>query len=126
LLYGSGGAMELLGIAGDSRKLTDAGPGAIPAFAPGGHDAAVVDGQAVALFKDASGAATVRRLPGIGGGKGVAFAPDGRRLFVASTSVMSVDVATGERSEIACGCRPSGLVRMGSAFRLNELGAEPL
>src|SRR4051794_32708730 len=52
LLYGPGATMELLGIAGDSRKLTDAGPGALPAFAPGGHDAAVVDSQAVALFQD--------------------------------------------------------------------------
>jgi hypothetical protein len=126
LLYGSSGAIELLAIAGDSRKLADVGPGALPAFAPGGHDAAIVDGQAVALFRDASGAATVRRLPGIGAAKGVAFSPDGLRLFVAAASVMAVDVATGDRSEIACGCRPAGLVRMGNAFRLNELGTEPL
>jgi len=126
LLYGSGGAIELLGIAGDSRKLTDAAVGALPAFAPGGHDAAIVDGQAVALFRDAAGAATVRHLPGIGAAKGVAFSPDGRRLFVAGASVVTVDVATGDRSEIACGCRPTGLARMGNAFRLNELGTEPL
>jgi hypothetical protein len=126
LLYGSNGAIELLGISGDSRKLADAATGALPAFAPGGHDAAIVDGQAVALFRDASGAATVRRLPGISAAKGVAFSPDGGRLFVAATSVMAVDVATGDRGEIACGCRPTGLARMGNAFRLNELGNEPL
>lgn len=126
LLYGSSGAVELLGISGDSRKLTDAGPGALLAFAPGGHDAAVVDPGTVAFFQDVAGAATVRRLPGIAGGKGAAFSPDGGRLFVAAASVTVVDVATVERREIACECRPSGLVRMGYAFRLNDLGTEPL
>jgi DNA-binding beta-propeller fold protein YncE len=126
LLYGSSGAVELLGISGDSRKLTDAGLGALVAFAPGGHDAAVVDGGMVAFFQDAAGAATVRRLPGIAGGKGVAFSPDGGRLFVAAASVTAVDVLTGDRGEIVCGCRPSGLVRIGNAFRLNDLDAEPL
>src|SRR5205823_12398779 len=69
LLYGSGAAIELLGIGGDSRKLIDAGAGAVPVFAPGGRDAAVVDRDQVAIFQDAPGAATVRRLPGIAAAK---------------------------------------------------------
>jgi hypothetical protein len=28
--------------------------------------------------------------------------------------------------EIACDCRPSSLVRMGTAFRLNDFGTGPL
>jgi hypothetical protein len=126
LLYGNGAAVELLGVAGDSRKLTDAAPGAVPVFAPGGHDAAVIDGQNLSLFRDAAGAATVRRLPGASGVKGADFSQDGKRLFVAGASVTTVDLASGERAELACSCKVAGLSRMGSAFRLTELGTGPL
>jgi hypothetical protein len=126
VLYGSGGAVQLLGISGDSRKLTDAEPGAVPAFAPRGHDAAVVDGHVLALFQDVSGAATVRRLPGIAGARGAAFSPRGEKLFIVSTTVTAVNVGTGIRTEIVCGCRPSELMRMGDTFRLNPFGAGPL
>jgi hypothetical protein len=126
LLYSSGTSIDLLGADGNTRKLSEAASGAFVAFAPGGHDAAVVDGESVALFQDVAGASTVRRLPGIGGGKDVGFSADGRKLFVAASTVMSVDVASGERTEIACDCHPTGLARMGNAFRLNDLGTEPL
>jgi len=126
LLYVSGRAVQILGIGGESRKLADVAPNALPAFAPGGHDAAIVDAESVSLFQDAAGAATVRKLPGVAGGRGVAFAPDGKRLFVAGAAVTSLDMTTGDRAEIACDCRPSGLVRMGSVFRLNDLGSGPL
>ena len=92
LLYVSGRSVQILGIGGESRKLTDAASNALPAFAPAGHDAAIVDAESVALFQDAAGAATVRKLPGIAGGRGVAFAPDGKRLFVAGAAVTSVDM----------------------------------
>jgi len=126
LLYTSGDAVELLGVAGDSRKLTAAASGALPVFAPGGHDAAVIDAQGVALFTDATGAATVRRLPGIAGVRGADFSADGKRLFVAGTGVTTLDMASGDRSELACNCRPAGLSRMGGSYRLNELGTDPL
>ena len=126
LLYGNGDAIEILGVAGDSRKLTNGAEAAMPVFAPGGHDAAVVDAQAVALFHDIAGAATVRSLPGIAGLRGAAFSADGKRLFVAGATVISLDVASGDRTEIACGCRPSGLARMGTTFRLTDFGAGPL
>jgi hypothetical protein len=126
LLYGDGDAIQILGVAGDSRKLTNAAGGALPVFAPGGHDAAVIDSQAVALFGDIAGAATVRRLPGVAGLRGAAFSSDGKKLFVAGAAVTSLDVASGDRTELACGCRPSGLVPMGTTYRLTEFGAGPL
>jgi hypothetical protein len=126
LLYGNGNAVELLGVAGDSRKLADAAPGAMPLFAPGGHDAAVIDTQALTLVQDAAGAATVRKLPGVTGLKGADFSPDGKRLLLAGTSVTTVDLASGDRAQIACDCKPAGLSRMGSAFRLTDLGTGPL
>jgi hypothetical protein len=126
LLYGNNGAIQLLGVAGDSRTLTDAAAGALPVFAPGGHDAAVIDAQTIALFQDAAGAATVRRLPGVSGVRGGAFSPDGKRLFLASATVTALDLGTGDRASIACDCRPAGLIRMGTAYRLNDLGTGPL
>lgn len=126
LLYGNADAVELLGVAGDSRQLTTAAPGATVLFAPGGRDAAVIDAQAIALFHDAAGAATVRRLPGVTGIRGADFSPDGKQLFIAGSAVRSIDTATGDSIEIACNCRPTGLVRMGSAFRLNDLGSGPI
>lgn len=126
LLYGTPAAVQVLPVAGSSRKLSDAAPNALLAFAPGGHDAAIVDGHAVVLLQDVAGASTVRRLVGIAGGKGAGFSPDGKTLFVAGPAVIAMDVATGDRNEIACGCQPSGLVRMGNSFRLNDLGTEPL
>ena len=78
------------------------------------------------MFQDVAGAATVRRLPGVAGAKGAAFSADRRKLFVTGAQVMALDIASGDHAEIACGCSPSGLTPMGSAFRLNELTGEPL
>jgi hypothetical protein len=102
--------------------------GAVPVFSPGGHDAAVIDARTLALFSDVSGTATVRRLPGIVGVRSAGFSADGKRLFAAGfgAAVTSLDVASGDRVEIGCDCRPSGLVRMGTAFRLNDFGTGPL
>jgi hypothetical protein len=126
LLYGNGSAIEILPVSGDPRKLTDAAENAIPVFAPGGHDAVVIDAQAVALFSDIAGAATTRRLPGIAGVRGAVFSGDGKRLFVAAAGVIAIDAVSGDRTEIACNCHPSGLARMGSSYRLTDLGAGPL
>ena len=126
LLYGNGDAVELLGVAGDSRRLTRAGASAQLAFAAGGHDAAVIEAQGVTLFQDASGAATVRRLPGITGARAAGFSNDGKKLYLAGDTVTVLDLASGERTDIACDCRPVGLSRMGGTFRLNEIGSGPL
>jgi YVTN family beta-propeller protein len=87
----------------------------------------------VVLFRDVAGAATQSVLapPGdsIAAPVGLAFSPDGRKLYVASSAARSVtvlDPATGERSAIACDCAPAGLVPMGNLLRLTEPGAGPL
>ena len=129
LLYGAGGLIELYGVAGDRRQVANGPRGVTAAFAPGGHDAAVVQLDKVTLFHDIAGAATVRTFPGIEMPSGAAFSPDGQKLFVASMglpSVTIIQVATGDRTELPCDCTPSTLTPMGSLFRLNELGTEPL
>ena len=42
----------------------EGGAGALAAFAPGGHDAAIVDSDKLILFQDIAGAATERRFDG--------------------------------------------------------------
>ena len=103
--------------------------GALAAFAPGSHDAAVIHSGKLILFQDIAGAATERSFDGIADPSAVAFSPGGQTLFVASATgraVTTIQVATGDRSALACDCSPSALIRMGSVFRLNELGTEPL
>ena len=129
LLYGTGGPIELIGGAGVSRRFVDGAPDALAAFAPGGHDAAVVHSGKLILFRDIAGAATDRSFDGIAAPSAAAFSPDGQRLFVSSATgraVTTIQVATGDRSALACDCTPSALVPMGSVYRLNELGTEPL
>jgi hypothetical protein len=130
LLYGTvGGPIELIGVAGDRRQVMGGAPGAIAAFAPGGHDAAVIHDAKLILFQDIAGAATERSFAGIESPSALGFSPDGQKLFVASAtgqSVTTIQVATGDRSALSCDCTPSRLVAMGSLFRLNELGSEPL
>ena len=129
LLYSAGGPVELIGVAGDSRKILENAAGALAAFAPGNHDAAIVYSGKLILYQDIAGAATERTFDGVTTPSAMAFSPDTQKLFVASTTgraVTSVQVATGERSALACDCTPANLVPMGSVFRLTELGSEPL
>lgn len=126
LLYGNGDEVDLISVSGNSRKLTDAAANALPVFAPGGHDAAVLDANAVVFIQDVAGAATIRKSAGIRAVKDAAFSADGKRLFAAAGMVTAIDVASGEQAQINCDCRVSSLSRMGSAFRLNELGNGPL
>ena len=81
------------------------------------------------MFQDIAGAATERSFAGIETPSALAFSPDGQKLFVASATgraVTTIQVATGDRSALACDCAPAALIPMGSVFRLNELGSEPL
>jgi len=129
LLYAAGGPIELIGVAGDSRQVIDGAAGSLAAFAPGSHDAAVIHSGKLTLFQDIAGAAYERSFPGIAAPSALAFSPDAQKLFVASATgrtVTTIQVATGGRSALACDCAPSALIPMGSVFRLNELGAEPL
>jgi DNA-binding beta-propeller fold protein YncE len=135
LSFAASGSMQVLGAAGENRKLMDVGDSALVAFAPGGHDAAVADpgGAGVVLFRDVAGTFTQSLLAppddSIAAPAGLAFSSDGRRLYLASSAARSVtvfDLATGDRSAIACNCAPAALVPMGNRFRLNEPGAGPL
>jgi hypothetical protein len=129
LLYAAGGPIELIGVAGNSRQIMAGAPDALAAFAPGGHDAAVIHSGKLTLFQDIAGAATERSFDAIETPSALAFSPDGQKLFVASATgraVTTIQVATGDRSALACDCAPSALIPMGSVFRLNELGSEPL
>ena len=129
LLYAAGGPIELIAVAGDSRRVMDRAVGALAAFAPGSHDAAVIHGGKLIFFQDIAGAATERTFAGIAAPSAVAFSPGGQKLFVASATgraVTTIQVATGDRSALACDCAPAALIPMGSVFRLTELGSEPL
>lgn len=126
LLYAGGSGLELITLAGNSRQVLQGGA-TLAAFAPGGHDAAVVDGTRLTFFQDIAGAATERSYDGIATPTALAFSPDSQKLVVASATgrkITTIQVATGERSALACDCAPSALVAMGSVFRLNELGTE--
>jgi hypothetical protein len=136
LLAAGHGSVRLLGAAsGENFKLTDTGDGAIAAFAPGSYDAAIADssGAGLLLFRNAKRggdpAVVSSSDESIASPVGLAFSDNGRKLFLASSSaraVASFDLEAGDRGTIACNCTPAALVRMGTAFRLNELGSEPL
>jgi hypothetical protein len=129
LLYAGGGPVELIGVAGDSRQLTDGGPGALAAFAAGGHDAAVLHAGTLTVFRDVTGAATRSDVPGLSAPSAVAFAPDANTVFVASErarNVSAVDMGSGSITPLACDCAPTTLSRMGMLYRLNELSQSPL
>jgi hypothetical protein len=134
LMLVADGGLRVMSLAGDNRKLADATAGTLAAFAPGGHDAAVMDPEAgLALIHDIAGASVPQVLAGpaahIGLPVAIAFSPDGKKIFIASAAarnITAVDVTTSASTTLACDCTPSGLVRMGSVFRLNELGAGPL
>ena len=59
----------------------------------------------------------------------LAYSPDSRSLLIASATgrrVTTINLETGDRSSLACDCAPATLTPMGSVFRLNELGKDPL
>jgi len=119
----------------DLGKLMDTSGAVLMAFAGGGHDAAIADpsGVGIVLFHDLTGSGDSQVLAAaddtVGAASALTFAPDGKRLLVASSRAQSVtifDLAAGGRSAIACDCSPKVLTRMGGLFRLNDLGSEPL
>ena len=129
LLFARGGPVEVMSVRGDSRKLMNATPNSLLAFAAGGHDAAVIHAGTLYLYQDVAGASTVRSYAGFTSPNAIAFSPDAQRLYVASIrgkSVVTVDVASGNHTSQACDCAPTSLIRMGSVMRLNELSSEPL
>jgi len=129
LLYAAGGPVELLAVAGDSRQVLDAGPGTLAAFAPRSHDAAVIQSDKLYIFNDIAGSATRRTMDSTASPSDLAYSPDAHSLLIASAagrSVTTVNLETGDRSSLACDCALSTLSPMGSVFRLNQLGKDPL
>ncbi len=135
LLLASGTSVVLFSSGGNLGKLTDvAGPAAVT-FAPGSHDAAVADpmGAGIVWFHDLAGASTSQVVAApddtIQSASAVAFSADGQGLLLASPAGQSVtifDLAGGARTAIPCTCAPTALARVGSLFRLNEFGGDPL
>jgi sugar lactone lactonase YvrE len=133
VLLVSDGSVRAVQTAGGSQTVMDGAAGALVAFAPGGHDAAVAHpgGSGLVLIHDAGGAAQTQNLAAasdIATANGVAFSGDGKKVYVAKSSggVAVFDVATKARTDVTCDCVPFGLSAMGSLFRLNELGNGPL
>lgn len=118
----------------DMGKLIDTAPGALVAFAAGGHDAAVADsGAGVLTFHDlaGAGASQVVAPPDENGAafSALAFSADGKALFLASAAAQAVtqlDLSAGSRNRMACDCSPTVLARMGNVFRITELAGDPL
>ena len=118
----------------DMGKLIDTAPGALVAFAVGGHDAAVADaGAGVLMFHDLAGAGASQVIapPDENGAafSALAFSVDGKALFLASAAAQAVtqlDLSAGSRNRMPCDCAPTVLARMGNVFRLTELAGDPL
>jgi len=134
LLVAVNNSIRLFESYADRGKLIDTAPGALAAFAAGNHDAAVADaGTGVTLFRDLAGAGASQAItPPDGNGvpfSALAFSTDGKTLFLASAAAQAVtqlDLTSGSLTRIACNCSPTVLARMGNAFRLTELGGDPL
>jgi hypothetical protein len=119
-------SVELISSAA-GRKLADAQTSAVLAFAPGSHDAAVVSGGKLTVFRDLSGAGTTQDFPNAAAPAGLAFSADGSRVVMAGPRAATVlDRATGARQTVTYDFQPSRLSAMGSFFRLNEVGSGPL
>jgi hypothetical protein len=127
--------VRLFGSFADLGKLMDTAGPVLMAFAAGAHDAAVADpaGAGIMLFHDLTGAGDSQLLAAlddtIAASSALAFSSDGKSLLLASStgqSVTTFDLAAGARNAIACSCAPTVLTRMGSVFRLTELGSDPL
>jgi len=128
VLFGHDGVVDLLPVAGGSRKLADARrAGAMVAFAAGGHDAAVVSGGTLSLYQDVAGASTRQDLPSADASVALAFSADGKHVLISGRSTITVlDRASGDQKVVECDCRITGLTPMGNVFRVNEAGSGPV
>lgn len=134
MLTVANGSLELIG-SGSMQNIGTAGRGAFIAFAPSSHDAAIADplAQTVTLLRNVIGAPVQQQVleqnASLAGITGVAFAADGKSLFVAGGAAQGVtafDLTTGAHTAASCNCSATGLYRMGTVYRLNEAGSGPL
>jgi len=128
------GSVLLLTPQGERRMLMHVKANALVAYAPGSHDAAVMDTtDGLSLIRDTAGAASTQLLAafddGLAGPAGVAFSQDGKTIYVASANSQSVaafNLAAASRIAIGCNCTPTTLAPMGNVFRLTDLTSGPL
>lgn len=135
VLAAAGNSVELFISGGDLGPLTSTAGGALVAFAPGQHDAAVADpmGAGLILYHDLTGGIQQQLVsqsdPTIQSAVALTFSTDGQRLLLASSTgrnVTAFDLASGARNSVVCACSPTILERTGDHFRLNDFGNGPL
>ena len=128
------GSVLLLTPQGQRRMLAAAQANALLAYAPGSHDAAVMDTRTgLSIIRDTAGAAGTQLLAppddGLAGPVGVAFSQDGKTVYVASAksqSVAAISLASSSRTAIGCNCTPSTLAPLGNVFLLTDVTAGPI
>ena len=126
---------DVLSVAGGGAewKMVDgAGAVALVAFAPAARTAAVVStAGAVALYKampDSGDPSVLAPENGVTAPTSVGFSAKGKVLVASpdTRTVTILDPDGGAPVKVPCSCAPTGLVAMGSLFRLNELSDAPL
>jgi DNA-binding beta-propeller fold protein YncE len=132
LLVAGMGRVRLLGASGSSAVLLEGARPIGVAFAPGGHQAAVLSGAGPWLdeYSDIA-AAPVERIPApsLTEPAGLAYSADGKLVVGAARGGKSVtvfDLAAGTASTLGCDCAPTGVSRLGNLFRLTEAGNGPV
>jgi hypothetical protein len=126
VLLGRGQSVWVMSKPGSDRMLTEAGTMAGVAFAPGTHDAAVVNGGKLSVFGDVGGASTRQDFT-IAPAHAVAFSADRSKVVVVGApGVILINRATGESRQLACECQITGLTPMGTYLRLNNPGTDPI
>jgi hypothetical protein len=127
VMVSRGQSVSLIGPTGDARVLADAHGATALAFASGGHDAAIVTGGTLSVFQDVTGASTRQDFPNATASVGLAFSADGTKVVMAGPRAVTVqDRGTGDSRVVECDCAIARLTAVGTMFRVNELGTEPL
>jgi hypothetical protein len=103
------------------------------AFAPNGRDVAVVDTvrASVSLVRSATAGAGVvpvlQQVDGTPAPVAARFVSDTRLLVATATGVVSLNLSDNTRSDVACGCTPTGVDELDNGtFRLTELSDKPI
>jgi len=127
-----GGALYLAGTGAEWKEIDGAGEVALAAFAPSSRIAAVVSsGGAVALYRtmpDPGDRSVLAPENSVAAPSSVGFSAKGKVLVASgdTRTVTMLDPDGGAPVKVPCSCSPTGLIAMGSLFRLNELSDAPL
>jgi hypothetical protein len=129
------GTAVLLGRDGTRTQLSALGAISKVAFRPGSLDAlAATTDNRVFLIQQIPSSAVFAQVAasadGISDPTGLGFLPDGNRAVIANSgngTIQMIDVRTGDRSSVSCGCKPVQLepLAIAGTFRLTEATHEP-